>query len=399
MSALRPDLSIVPSDAPAALADLRVVELGDRGTQYCGKLLADLGAEVIKVEPRGGVPSRHIGPFRNDIPDPNQSLLFWAFNTNKRSVVVDLDQTAGPAQLGRLLESADILIEDTRPGYLASLGLGYPELSRVNPRLIYTSITPFGQTGPLADWKGGDLIQWAMGGNMWLVGYDDPTTTPILPGGGLSWLAGGHWGAIGTLMALEYRHRTGEGQQVDISVQEACCLATEHSVPAFEYMTQVVHRHDYHNLIKCADGKYFYAQFTNVGSDVWQRLTAWLEELDMAEELSEDRFLIPEVLAQSFPRVIEILSKVAATRTTDEMWRKGQSFGLTWMVVNAPDDLIEDEQLLARNFYQQVEHPELGATFTYPGPPYLWSETPWRIRRRAPLLGEDNALLSEISRA
>src|SRR5581483_6678569 len=209
MSAILPDLSPAPPDAPAALDDLRVVEIGDRGTQYCGKLLADMGAEVIKVEPPGGVPSRHVGPFRNDVPDPNQSLLFWAFNTNKRSVVLDLEDEGARATVRRLIAGADILLEDARPGYLAGLGLGYEELASGHPRLIYTSITPFGQTGPLAGWKGGDLIQWAMGGNMWLVGYDDPTTPPILPGGGLSWLAGGHWGAIGTLMALEYCERTG----------------------------------------------------------------------------------------------------------------------------------------------------------------------------------------------
>ncbi len=385
------------SDPPdGALQGLRVLEVGDQGTQYCGKVLADMGAEVIKIEPPEGAASRRAGPFRNDALDVNGSLTFWAWNTSKKSIVLDLRRSQDRRALRRLVATSDVLLEDYPPGHLDSLGLGYQRLAKENATLLYTSVSPFGQSGPLRDWKGGDLVQWAMGGNMWLVGYTDPETPPLLPEGGHSWILGGLWASIGTLMALHQRDRTGRGQHVDVSIQDACCLSTQMAVPVYEYMGQVLHRRDHGRVLRCSDGQYVYPQMVNIGPDVWQRLVAWLDKRSMAEDLGDDRFLDPDVLGQNLGRVLDVLEKTAATMTSDELWRAGQRMGLTWMRVNAPEDLLEDEQLIVRGFYQRVEHPEFQQAFLYPGPAYLYSETPWAIRRRPPLLGEDQALLGQV---
>ena len=381
----------------SSLDDLLVLELGDEATQYSGKLMADMGARVIKIEPPGGAACRHRGPFKDDQPDPNNSLYFWAYNANKESIVLDLTVETDRKKLLKLVEKADVLLEDCNPGYLAGLGLSYDDLARINPGLIMTSVTPFGQTGPLVDWKGGELVQWAMGGAMWLVGYADHDTPPLCPPADFSYQIGGQWAQIGTMAALAQRDATGEGQHVDVSIQEACSMVTEWTAPVFEYQGINLDRKDFlGGAIKCKDGKYFIPQMVNITPVVWSRLVDWLKKEEIGEPLYDDRYLDPEYLGANLPSVLKVIGEIAATRTSDELWKVGQSLGFTWMVFNAPDELLEDEQLKARNFFKEVPHPEHGTSYTYAGPPYEWSEAPWRIHRRPPLLGEDEARVAEL---
>ena len=175
------------SPLPGPLAALRVLELADETGQFCGKLLGDLGAEVVKIEPPGGEPCRRIGPFVDDIPHPERSLSFWYYNTSKRGITLNLDAADGLHLFQRLAATADVILETFRPGYLSSLGCDYAALSQQKPGLVLCSLTPFGQTGPWRDYLSSDLLHIAAGGEMASSGYDEedaPNAPPIAPGGG-----------------------------------------------------------------------------------------------------------------------------------------------------------------------------------------------------------------------
>ena len=398
------------------LDDLLVLELGDEGTQYCGGLLADMGARVIKIEAPEGVGSRHRGPFKDDRTDVNASLYFWAFNLNKESITLDLKVKADLSNVKELARKADILLEDYTPGYLDSLGLGYQQLSQNNPRLIMTSVTPFGQSGPLKDWKGGDLIASAMGGILAGGGYhDDPVTQPLWPHGELALLAAGHWAQVGTLIALVQRDITGEGQQVDISIQESCAFVNRGVISEqpnqFDARRATGRREGGMNRnIKCKDGKYLFPMMNFTRPSHWLELIQWFKEGGVGKELwhlslgdlealdADQRKQDPAVVLPGIPLpgVTEALAEIAAQKTTEEVRAAGQKMGFVWMIYNAPDELLEDEQLAYRGFFQKVVHPEYSASYTYSGEPYKFSKGGWSIRRRPPLLGEDNGSLAGL---
>ena len=196
--------------------------------------MADLGADVIKIEPPGGQRTRSVGPFLNDIPHRERSLSFWHYNTSKRGITLNLETSEGKDLFRRLVPSTDILLETEAPGYLPSLGLGYEALAGLNPRLIVCSLTPFGQTGPWRNYQTSDLLQLAAGGQMGCCGYDPedvPDAPPIAPGGGNAWHIGSHFAYIAIMAAVCYRDVIGEGQYIDASMHEACALTTEAAVP------------------------------------------------------------------------------------------------------------------------------------------------------------------------
>ena len=197
------------SDAPTLpgpLTGLRIIELADETGQFCGKLLGDLGADLVKIEPRGGEPCRHIGPFLDDIPHPDRSLSFWYYNTSKRGITLNLETEDGRRLFRRLAATSDIILETFRPGFLASLGLGYEDLREENLGLIMCALTPFGQTGPWRDYLSSDLLHMAAGGEMASSGYDAadvPNAPPIAPGGGNAWHMGCHFAYIAIMAALD----------------------------------------------------------------------------------------------------------------------------------------------------------------------------------------------------
>ncbi len=203
--------------AGGMLEPYRVLDLtGERG-YLCGKLLGDLGADVIKIEKPGGDPGRNLGPFYKDIPDPEKSLYWFAFNANKRGITLNIETAQGQEIFKRLVGTADFVVESFAPGYMDSLGLGYSELSRINPRIIMTSITPFGQSGPYKDYKSSDIVDAAMGGILYPCG--DPDRPPVQFAPPQSYYNAGVEAAIGTLMAHTYRQTSGQGQHVDVSIQ------------------------------------------------------------------------------------------------------------------------------------------------------------------------------------
>ena len=217
------------------MAPYRVLDLTDERGLLAGKIFADLGADVIKIERPGGDPARSVGPFYKDVPDPQRSLFWFAYNTGKRSITLNIESSEGQELLKSLVKSADLLVESFPPGYMDKLGLGYQVLSELNHRLIMTSITPFGQTGPYASWKGPDIVPWAMGCYMWMTG--EPGRAPLrISHPPQAYLHASAMAAVGSLMALRYRAMTGEGQHVDVSAQQCPVWMLTHTYAYWDLM-------------------------------------------------------------------------------------------------------------------------------------------------------------------
>jgi benzylsuccinate CoA-transferase BbsE subunit len=399
------------SAAAAALDDIRVLDLTGQLGQYATKLLADLGADVIRIEPPSGSPARAVPPFYHDEPDDDRSLDFWYFNTNKRSVTLNLRSEDGQELLRRLLATADVLVESFPPAEARGLLPSAEELRELNPRLVHCSITGFGTWGPHAEYVATDLIGLAMSGVLTLAGYPDraPTMHPF----NQAYLSSGVQAAQGILAALIQRDRTGHGENVEVSMQEALQLSQETAMQFWDMRRELRKRTGDSRLLpgvgtyECKDGHvYMMVGIPGFGAP-WPVLAQWMAEEGMAEDLLEEQWqqllggadmrsltallTQPEKLAEvmgRFAHVNEVLNRFLITKTKLELYEEGQRRRLLVGPVNSAKDLVENPHLNARGWYQQVHHPELEETVTYPGPPYRHSESPWRIDRRPPLLGE-----------
>jgi crotonobetainyl-CoA:carnitine CoA-transferase CaiB-like acyl-CoA transferase len=388
------------TDAPGPLAGLRVLELADEKGQFCGKLLGDLGADVVKIEPPGGEANRHIGPFLDDIPHPERSLSFWYYNTSKRGITLGLQTAEGRRLFERLATTADVILETFRPGYLASLGLDEASLRERNPRLIVCSLTPFGQTGPWRDWLSSDLLHMAAGGEMASCGYDE-TDVPIAPGGGNAWHMGCHFAYMAIMAALVHRTVAGHGQYIDVSIHEACALTTEAAIANYVYRGEVLRRQTgrHHaagrtprTQFRAKDGNYVCAL---VGGRLNPKFVGELADLldsyGMAGDLKDPKYQDQAVITENTSHIIDdLVGNFIASVPAEEAYHAAQQRGFTWGAVRAPEALLDDTHLHDRGFWKQVEHPELGRCFTYPGEAAIYNDTPWRISRRAPLIGEHN---------
>ncbi len=415
--ALHLELMTNDHEPPAALSDVRVLDLTRDLGAYCTKLLADLGADVFKIEPPEGDPARAVPPFYRDEPGPEHSLYFLNLNTNKRSVVLDIETAAGRDALRALVPTADIVVESFAPGYLDSLGLGYDALRALREDIILTSITGFGRDGPHAHFLAPDIVGVAMAGLMWLAG--DPRDPPNLPYGFQGFLSAGIQAAAGTMLALYHRDVTGEGQRVDVSMQEALLIAQETAMQQYDLTGAVRGRTGARGSLpivvpgigpyQASDG-WVWGYVGTPGGAPWGELLAWMTEEGRAEDLNEDpykstceqlnlRFLSglmlnPEEGNKQVPvlqHIHEVLSRFCAAKSKWELYEQGQHRRLLIGIVSTPEDLAKNPQLAARKWYQEVEQPNLNGSITYPGPPYRLSEAPWRIARRPPFLGEHTA--------
>ena len=415
------------------LAGLRVIELCDQLGQLAGKLLADMGADVIKVEPPGGSTARAVGPFVDDIPGPNRSLNFWYHNTNKRSVVLDLEAATGAAAWKALVTTADIVIEDRPPGALDRLGLGHhsllstggarggaaagtPPSSLLPPPSapIWCSITPFGQDGPWADYQATDLTALALGGPMMMNGYDpsDAEGAPPIRGhGDHAYNTACHYAVQGILAALLHRDRTGRGQHVDASMHEALSSTTEVGLPYwFTKRVNVIRQTGRHAaparsepwLYLANDDRH--ALIFGIGRDnaSWKKIKEWFQSEGFGLQFDEPRFGEPAARqpARGTPEAAEILAEVGrfiAAHTADEVYRGGQERRQSWGVVRAPDEALGDPHWEDRGFWVEVTGEGRDEPARMPGAPYQFSETPWELRRPAPRLGEHTGeVLSEL---
>jgi crotonobetainyl-CoA:carnitine CoA-transferase CaiB-like acyl-CoA transferase len=392
------------SDAKGPLAGLRILELADEKGQFCGKLLGDLGADVVKIEPPCGERNRHVGPFLDDIPHPERSLSFWYYNTSKRGITLSLETADGNRLFRRLAATADVILETFRPGHRTDLGLGYDTLREQNPGLIMCALTPFGQTGPWRDYLSSDLLHMAAGGEMASSGYDQadvPNAPPIAPGGGNAWHMGCHFAYMAIMAALVYRTVAGQGQYIDASIHEACALTTEAAVANYIYRGETLRRQTgrHHaagptprTQFRAKDGIYVTAL---VGGRLTPKyikdLADLLESYGMEGDLRDPKYHDPAVIAANSSHIIDdLIANFIASHPAEQVYHAAQNRGFTWGAVRAPEALLDDAHLHDRGFWKQVEHPELGRSFTYPGEAAIYNGSPWRISRRAPLIGEHN---------
>ncbi len=376
------------------LAGLRVLDLAGRKGGYCGRLLANLGAEVILIEPPEGDLMRREGPFKNDLPDPEGSLSFAAYHTGKRGIVLDLHSQQGRDTLQQLARVADVLIEDKPAGYLAQLGLGYRSLQSINPALVVTSISGFGRSGPYRDFKAPAIVTFAMGGLMNLCGH--PERAPLMGPCDVAYHLGSVHAAFGTLVAVYNRRGTGRGDHVEVSLQDVLVadpflrIITRYSVTG-EVPERTGHSQSttVAETYRCTDG---YARIFCNQADHWKRLVEWLgnppELMDPKLENVQNRHPLRPVL----DRIIEARTLRYDTKTFFEEF---QSKRLAASPINSPSAFLEDPQTRHRQYVVEVDHSYLGR-HRFPGDPYKFSETPWRIERSAPLLGEHQEQVSGV---
>ncbi|MBI3391019.1 MAG: CoA transferase [Deltaproteobacteria bacterium] len=372
----------------SALRGVRVLDLADESGAYCGKLLADMGADVIKIELPRGDAARTIGPFfAGGELDPNRSLFFWHYNTNKRSVVLDLAQPNGREQLRQLAATADLMIETFATGHLDALGLGYADLAQRNPGLIAISLTPFGQDGPYRDWKSSDTVAQALGGMLFVNGHRDEP--PLRSLGLQAYHSASTYAAIGALLALLARARSGRGQHVDISIQECVAATVEHISGYYHQTGQIeVRRGTLHwsrcfRVGKCRDG---YAMHCSLGD--WTSLIEWVKGDGKAQELGDSDWEDYKYRREHSVRLFDVLDEWAKDYSVADLVEGAQLRRIPYAAVLPPETLPENPQLVERGFFVPVPHPELNRSITYPGAPFQFSDSPWSIRRRPPLLGE-----------
>ncbi|MBV8454840.1 MAG: CoA transferase [Deltaproteobacteria bacterium] len=386
------------------LSPYRVVDLTDEGAMICGQIMGDLGADVILVEPAAGAQARRMGPYLDDLPDVNRSLNFWSLNRNKRSITLDLNTAYGRENLLRLVKTSDFLIESFAPGHLNSLGLGYQSLAESNPALIMISITPFGQHGPKANWAATDLTVTAASGVLFMTGDEDrPPVHVSIP---QAYLNAGAEAAVGALIALRARERDGLGQHVDVSAQTAMMMTTAFMLLAPGWNDSPTERvgggmkqgpFRLRFVFPCKDG---HVNITFLFGPVFgpstRRLFEWIYEDGFCDEATRDKdwsafglhlFSGKEPI-EEFARCTECLERFTLSHTKAELTEGAARRKILLVPVSKVEDLLQSEQLKAREFWTKVAHPELGREVTYPGSFAKLSQTPIQYRRRPPLLGE-----------
>lgn len=398
------------------LDGVRVVELADERTALAGKLLADMGAEVIVVEPPGGAASRGFGPFAGDEDDPERSLWWWHYNTSKRSVVLDSTDERDRVDLQALLLSADVVIEGLGIDGLAAIGLDADELCAENDRLVWTSITHDGRANPQPPMT--DLTLLAEGGPVWSCGYDDASIPPVRGGGNQGFHTGCHYAAVAILIALHWREDSGRGQIVDVSMLMAANATTEFAtIYWLNAQTEIYRqtgRHAHHSptewtQIECRDGRWLNTGVPPRRKAEFQALRSWVDELGLTDscptsallELGDQYEQISILSLDEDPLAAEVFQAGRATieflaehLDAQDLFAGLQGMGMACGVINSPEEMMADPHFVDRGFPVEIEAVD-GSTYTAPGAPYLFGATPWATRR-APALGEDQPLLDDL---
>jgi crotonobetainyl-CoA:carnitine CoA-transferase CaiB-like acyl-CoA transferase len=396
------------------LSRYRILDFTGGREAIAGQMLADLGADVVLVEPPEGASMRRLGPFYQGKADPNTSLPFWATNRGKRSVCVDIETEKGRSDFLKLIASADALIE-SRPWQLSECGLGYEQLAALHPELVVVSITPFGLEGPKARWPATDLTITAASGVLILNGDED--RAPLASSIPQAWLHAGAEAAVGALLALEARERDGLGQRVDVSAQTSMMIATQSYALAYAWNDAELRRAGggfRHGKLRgrfvypCKDGYVnIVLLFGPTPGASLSRLFHWMFEEGFGDEAMRDRdwAAFGAVLASGeeplseLARSIDAIDAFTRSHTKAELFEGALARDVMLVPVSDVSDLAQSQQLAARKYWTTVSHPELDADVTYPGAFASFSETPIRYRRRPPLLGEHTAELSKESRS
>ena len=387
------------------LGSPRVLDLTDETGFLCGRILADLGADVIKIERPGGDASRNVGPFYHDKTDPELSLYWFAFNANKRGITLNLEAGEGQEIFARLLASADFVIDSSKPGDLDQLGLGYSEVSRINPRIIMTSITPFGQAGPYSGYKGSDIVSVAMSGWMFRMGNAD--RAPVRVSSPQACLNAGAEAAAGSMMAYYHRQRTGEGQHIDVSIRESLIPHSQTSPAVWElnhiflkrvgpYLIGLGGGKIRRKLIwQCRDGYVAFIVFGGLlGAATNNGLVTWMESEGMADDylrgMNWEAWDMAKNTQAEIDRIEKLVTEFFLLHSKKELYQEAVTRRIMLMPVTGARDIIANDQLEARGFWDSVDPPELKANIRYAGIPFRTLGMSSKIERHAPRIGEHN---------
>ena len=402
----------------SALSGYRVIEIASERCALAGKMLADMGAEVIVVEPPEGCDTRSWEPFAGDVVDPENSLHWWHYNTSKKSVSLNLEADTDAQRFISLVMTADVVIEAEPLGRLDALGLDWEQFQVTNHELIWTSITHHGRDG--TDPPATDLTLLAEGGPAWSCGYDDHGIPPIRGGGNQAFHTACHYAVPSILAALMWRENSRKGQLIDVSLLNSSNATTEfatlwwlngqqqverqtgrHALPTITEWTQ----------IQCADGRWFNTGVPPRNKHEFRALRSWIEELDLVEECSPyeilklgDQFeriglleLDEDPLAgEVFQAGREAIEFLGQRLNAYDLFVGLQERGMACGIVYSPEEMMEDPHFVERGFPEQIFYESRNTTHTHPGAPYRFSETPWSATR-APWLGEHQALLDDLA--
>lgn len=358
----------------AVLPRYCVLDIADEKGMFCSRLLADMGADVIRVEK----------------PDEGWtgSSFYLMTNPGKRSITLNIEARQGQEIFKRLVEKADVVVESFPPGYIETLGLGYPQLCEINPRLVMASITGFGQSGPYRYYKSCDLVAGALGGSIYLSGA--PETPPLKPSGEQTYYISCLQAAAGVLLALWHRHTTGKGQHIDISLQECVAATLDHALVRYFYQGVVAERQGglYWNnafrVFPCRDGHILLSLFLQ-----WETLVELLDAEGMAGDLGDKKWLSQEYRLSKLDYIIKVLERWTLSHTVAELVGLGQSMRLAWADVASIPGLLHSPQLNDRDFFVRVES-TAGERYQSPGAPCRLKRSPWQVGSRVPAPGEDN---------
>ncbi|MBW1681423.1 MAG: CoA transferase [Deltaproteobacteria bacterium] len=392
------------------LAPYRILDLTNEMGLMCGKLLGDLGADVIKIEKPGGDDARRIGPFYRDEVDPEKSLYWFALNTSKRGITLDIETAEGKEIFKKLVKVSDAVVESFAPGHMDEIGLGYDALCKENPDIIVTSITPFGPAGPYKDFKASDITLWALSGLSFICG--DPDRPPLRISLPQSFFHAGADAATGTVMALYHRGVSGEGQHVHVSILKAMerVAYTAHTlwdgrakilrrpgsalkIPPLGTTTPVVW--------SCRDGYVaFYLFGGNMGAVSNPALTRWMDEEGLATDVMKGmdwrKFDIGRTPQDEIDRhIVQPISRFFRNHTQEELWKEGVRRRVMVYPIYDARGVLENEHLRERRFWVELEHSPLDHSITYPGPFIRTDKKLCRVRCRAPLIGEHNSEIYE----
>jgi len=399
----------------SALAGFRVIELASERIAFAGKLLADMGADVILVEPPGGDPARGYPPFADDTPGPDRSLWWQHYHTSKRGVTLDLERAEDQARLRALAAGSDILLESEPAGRLAGLGLDYDDLKASRPELIFVSMTPYGRGSANAGLPVTDLTLLAGAGPPWSCGYDDHTLPPVRGGGNQGWHTACHFAAMSALTALFWRLSSGEGQFVDVSMHAASNVTTEAATYSWLVAGLTVQRQtgrhagvfpSQETQMLCADGRWVNTGVPPRFPRDYASILGWVRELKLEDSFPEVVFLemganrespitydligVDPEATEIFAAGREALALIASSVSAYDFFIGCQSRAIPVGVIYSPEEAFEDPHFKARGFQTPLANDALGREVRYPGAPYRLTATPWRISRRAPKLGEHN---------